>query len=142
MDSNLPLIIRFTTWLRDNPYGMPSCLPNLLIKLDDNSEHPCRRNILAAHSRYFNILLNLDPDEKNYRVKDVSKEVFNIFLDFCYKRTITNITIENYYEVEQFADKYRCDLFLSALRRLVLTVGAGGIIVYMPLKRICSKKAK
>ena len=142
MDSNLPLIIRFTTWLRDNPYGMPSCLPNLLIKLDDNSEHPCRRNILAAHSRYFNILLNLDPDKKNYHVKDVSKEVFNIFLDFCYKRTITNITIENYYEVEQFADKYRCDLFLSALRRLVLTVGAGGIIVYMPLKRICSKKAK
>ena len=137
-----PLIIRFTTWLRDNPYGMPSCLPNLLIKLDDNSEHPCRRNILAAHSRYFNILLNLDPDEKNYHVKDVSKEVFNIFLDFCYKRTITNITIENYVEVEQFADKYRCDLFLSALRRLVLTVGAGGIIVYMPLKRICSKKAK
>ena len=121
---------------------MPSCLPNLLIKLDDDSEHPCRRNILAAHSRYFNILLNLDPDEKNYHVKDVSKEVFNIFLDFCYKRTITNITIENYYEVEQFADKYRCDLFLNALRRLVLTVGAGGIIAYMPLKRICSKKAK
>ena len=142
MDSNLPLIIRFTTWLRDNPYGMPSCLPNLLIKLDDNSEHPCRRNILAAHSRYFNILLSLDPDKKNYHVKDVSKEVFNIFLDFCYKRTITNITIENYDEVEQFADKYRCDLFLSALRRLVLTVGAGGIIAYMPLKRICSKKAK
>ena len=107
MDSNLPLIIRFTTWLRDNPYGMPSCLPNLLIKLDDDSEHPCRRNILAAHSRYFDILLHLDPEMKNYHVKDVSKEVFNIFLDLCYKRTITNITIENYDEVEQFADKYR-----------------------------------
>ena len=95
MDSNLPLIIRFTTWLRDNPYGMLSCLPNLLIKLDDDSEHPCRRNILAAHSRYFNILLHLDPEMKNYHVKDVSKEVFNIFLDFCYKRTLANVTHEN-----------------------------------------------
>ena len=118
MDSNLPLIIRFTTWLRDNPYGMPSCLPNLLIKLDDNSEHPCRRNILAAHSRYFNILLSLDPDKKNYHVKDVSKEVFNIFLDFCYKRTITNVTMTNYNQVKQFAEMYLCEEMVGALGRL------------------------
>ena len=115
---------------------MPSCLPNLLIKLDDNSEHPCRRNILAAHSRYFNILLNLDPDEKNHHVKDVSKEVFNIFLDFCYKRTITNITIENYDEVKQFADMYRCDLFLTALLEILVgpwqTVRTNGRFVYFP----------
>ena len=110
-----PLIIRFTTWLRDNPYGMPSCLPNLLIKLDDGSEHPCRRNILAAHSRYFNILLNLDPEKKNYRVKDVSKEVFDIFLDFCYKRTLTNVTLENYDEVKRFGDYCRCEKMVNVL---------------------------
>ena len=95
-DSSIPLIIRFTTWLRDNPYGMPSCLPNIMIRLDDESEHPCRRNILAAHSSYFKMLFSLNPEKNNFLVPNVSKEIFNIFLDFCYKRTIYNVTRKNF----------------------------------------------
>ena len=114
-DLSLPLIIRFTTWLRDNPFGMPSCLPNIVIKLDDDSEHPCRRNILAAHSKYFRILFSLDPEKKNYRVENVTKEVFETFLDFCYKRKIPIVTDENYYALKQFGDYHQCKQFLSVL---------------------------
>ena len=119
-DSRIPLFIRFTTWLRDNPYGMPSCLPSIVIKLDDGSEHPCRRNILAVHSRYFKILFSLDPEMKNYEVKYVSREVFDIFLDVCYKRKIT-VNMENYQEVRQFADFYQCELLLRTLWKGTLT---------------------
>ena len=112
-DSSIPLIIRFTTWLRDNPYGMPLCLPDVMIKLDDDSEHPCRRNILAAHSNYFKILFTMNPEKKNYHVSNVTREVFDIFLDFCYKRTITRVARENFFDVWNFADYVQCQMMIK-----------------------------
>ena len=114
-DSSIPLIIRFTTWLRDNPYGMPSCLPNIMIRLDDESEHPCRRNILAAHSNYFKMLFSLNPEKNNFLVPNVSKEVFEIFLDFCYKRTIYNVTRKKFLYLYDFADFVQCQMLINLL---------------------------
>lgn len=57
---------------------------------------------------------------KNYEVKYVSREVFDIFLDVCYKRKIT-VNMENYQEVRQFADFYQCDLLLRTLWKGTLT---------------------
>ena len=114
-DSSIPLIIRFTTWLRDNPYGMPSCLPNIMIRLDDESEHPCRRNILAAHSSYFKMLFSLNPEKNNFLVPNVSKEVFEIFLDFCYKRTIYNVTRKKFLYLYDFADFVQCQMLINLL---------------------------
>ena len=84
----IPLIIRFTTWLRNHPYDMKSCLPNAMIKLEDGYEVPCRKNILAAHSHYFKILFGTDPDRVNYQLLGFSSKAFETFVDFCYKRRI------------------------------------------------------
>ena len=115
--SGIPLMIKFSTWLRDNPYGMPSCLPNIIIKLDDDSEHPCRKNIVAAHSRYFRILFSSDPLKKIYHIKNVTKEVFEVFLDFCYKRIIVNVTPKNYFAVKTFADFIMSDMLQDNLKK-------------------------
>ena len=48
----------------------------------------------------------------------MSKEVFDIFLDFCYKRTLTNVTLENYDEVKRFGDYYRCEKMVNVLDHL------------------------
>ena len=116
-DSSKPLIIRFTTWLRDNPYGWPSCLPDIMIKLDDESTHPCRRNILAAHSSYFKMLFALYPEKENFQVSNVTRDIFEIFLDFCYKRTIPNVTRKNFCDVWDFADFVQCQMLINVLNK-------------------------
>ena len=108
-DSSTPLILRFTTWLRDNPYGMRACQPDAFIKLDDKSEHPVRKNVLSIHSEYFRVLFGLDPDQKHYELHNVKKEVFEVFLDYCYKQTIWGkVNNENYNDVWAFADFAQC----------------------------------
>ena len=82
-DSSTPLILRFTTWLRDNPYGMAACQPDVFIKLDDKSEHPALKNVLIIHSKFFRRLFGLDPDQMHYELPDVKKESSKPFWTFA-----------------------------------------------------------
>ena len=117
-DSSTPLILRFTTWLRDNPYGMAACQPDVFIKLDDKSEHPALKNVLIIHSKFFRRLFGLDPDQMHYELPDVKKEVFEAFLDFCYKQTIMDkVNKENYNDVWAFADFAQCKQLVNLLNK-------------------------
>ena len=117
-DSSNPLILRFTTWLRDNPYGMQACQPDAFIKLGDKSEHPIRKNILTIHSKYFKVLFGLDPDQKHYELHNVKKEVFEAFLDFCYKKTLPNLSDENFNNLWKYADYVVCQQLIENLFKL------------------------
>ena len=115
LDQKIPQIIRFTYWLRDHPYDMKSCQPNVFITLDDGSRHPARKNILSAHSKYFKILLSLDPEQEEYQIIGFSRESFEIFLDFAYKRTLTKLTIWNQNETIELANFLQAESLIRAI---------------------------
>ena len=86
--------VAFTAKLRRYPENHPKFPPDACVILDDGSRHDVHRLILAANSKFFKAMFQIDPMKKIFPLKQVNQKDLTTFLDYPYTKEI-RLTMSN-----------------------------------------------